>query len=125
MPSWMSKLRRHRCRDFIVDQFMGTVLPAYLATSYLESLHCTQPRFAEVVLHDIFRRHGSFGLAVEMGRWQNVRTAKIYVNVALMEVDTMSCLDMSVILIACNGGREGVYCAIDCLPGDFVFGLRA
>ena len=39
-----------------------------------------------------FRLHGNIGLTMEVGRWANMRTARTYVNTALMELTALTVL---------------------------------
>ena len=40
-----------------------------------------------------FRLHGNIGLTMEVGRWANMRTARTYVNTALMELTALTVLE--------------------------------
>jgi len=43
------------------------------------------------------RRHGKISLTMEVGRWSNMRTARTYINTALMELTELTVLDSPLI----------------------------
>ena len=47
-----------------------------------------------------FRRHANMSLTMDIGRWSDVRTAKTYVNTALLELTSMRFMDSEAIRLA-------------------------
>ena len=47
-----------------------------------------------------FRRFGNMSLTMDIGRWAELRTAKTYINTALLELTSMNCLENDIIASA-------------------------